>query len=239
MLFVLSFIGAVGLAARGTSRSGKGLCVDLADVHPEWCTEAAVAIAFAWIAVVVGTSSRSSAPCLVGLTGSLAGGGLAASFFDKSPRRGWYNPRGSRKNMKKLELLKQSSFSSSRSPVLRPTPSYIRRPGHPYDLPRRKRSTRSQPSPRRVASNREPVPPVPLLPPFHEFDRRLLGEDLNAPLKTDRRQGKHTPKPDLRKELEGLPELPPPVRRPPKDPRRIEMDERKYLSGTDVFANCG
>jgi len=61
ILLVLSLVGAIGLTIRGASRSGKGLCEDFADTHPEKCTQAAVAMTFTWIAVSFGASSTSPA----------------------------------------------------------------------------------------------------------------------------------------------------------------------------------
>jgi len=224
MVFVLSFIGAIGLTARGASRNGNGLCGDFADAHPKRCTKAAVAMVFTWVAV------------------AFAGGGLVVSWLDRNSRVGSYSPSGWRGSMKELDLPKQyqqSIFRPSHSHVYGPTDSYIPRPRDPYDMPRRKRSTRSQPhqtNPQRVSSNRAPVPPLPPLPSFHPLG---LETDSEVAVRMDRRQGPHRSRSNQQKEREDLPDLPPPTRRPPKDPRRMERERVKHLSPTDLFARFG
>ena len=68
VIFALSLVGAIGLAARAASRKGKGLCEDLSPKHPGNCTEAAFALAFAWLSVVIGVFSALLTLYPVGLT---------------------------------------------------------------------------------------------------------------------------------------------------------------------------
>jgi len=68
ILFVPSLVGAIGLAVRGASRKGKGLCEEFISKHPENCTEAAVAITLAWVSVVIGAPYTSLASYVVDLT---------------------------------------------------------------------------------------------------------------------------------------------------------------------------
>lgn len=131
----------------------------------------------------------------------------------------------------------KSSFHSSRSHVVGPTPSYIPRPRDPYDMPRRKRSTRSQShqtGPQRVPSNRAPVPPLPALPSFHPLE---LEGDGAAASRIDRRQGKRSG--SSRRVYKDLPEPPPPTRRPPKDPQTREIRRMRHISPTDMYAQMG
>ncbi|KAF9778227.1 hypothetical protein BJ322DRAFT_505171 [Thelephora terrestris] len=222
ILSVLSLVGAIGLTARGASRNGKGLCEDFADPHPERCTNAAVAMTFTWIAVL------------------FAVGGLAVSWLDRSSRTGLNSPHGGKRPVKELDLPRkypQWSFRSSSSYVSGPTDSYVPRPRDPYDTPRRKRSTRSQPhqtNPQRVPSNAAPIPPLPPLPSFHPLG---LDADSEAVPRIGRRQG--TRRSNRRGERKDLPDLPPPTRRPPKDPQVRESQKLKHLSPTDLFAQMG
>lgn len=146
---------------------------------------------------------------------------------------GWGGPE------KQLELPKQSKsgFYSPRSHAPGPTASYIPRPRDPYDMPRRKRSTRSQPHrahPQRVPSNRGPVPPLPPLPSFNPLD---LETDSVAARRISRRQTNRT-RPEQRTHQD-LPELPPPMRRPSVDPRTREVRKVRHISPTDLFAQMG
>jgi len=68
ILFVPSLVGAIGLAVRGASQKGKGLCEEFISKHPESCSEAAVAITLAWVSVVIGAHSSSLASYVVDLT---------------------------------------------------------------------------------------------------------------------------------------------------------------------------
>ena len=174
---------------------------------------------------IVGSVSRSS-------DHSLAGGGLAASWLDRNSRIG-SNGRQSGP-MKELDLPKRhekSSSPSSRPYVNGPTDAHVPRPRHPYDAPRRKRSTRSPPHkniPQRVPSYKAPVPPLPPLP--LSFNPLMLGENSETALRTNRRQKTHRPRPERQGEGEGLvSDLPPPTRRPPRDPQTSKQEEPGQL----------
>ena len=140
---------------------------------------------------------------------------------------------------KEPELPKPSrpDFRSSSSYVPGPTTSYIPRPRDPYDAPRRRRSDRSQLyqiNPRRVPSNRAPVPPLPSLP---SFDPLGLETDTVAARRIDHRETNRT-----RSDQKGhkdLPELPPPMRRPLGDPHMREIRRMRYISPTDMYAQMG
>lgn len=175
----------------------------------------------------------------VGLTHSPAGGGLAASWLDRNSRMGSYSPFGRQGSMKELELPKQPYRQHYTGfHVSGPSDSYIPRPRDPYARPR-KRPTRSQSHQRNrryVPSNRAPVPPLPPLP---YFDPVGLETSSEAASRIGRGQGTRRVRSTRQKELEELPDLPPPTRRPPKDPRRRETDKEKCLSYTDVYAAIG
>lgn len=225
ILFLLSLVGAIGLTVRGASRNGKGLCEDFADVHPQKCTQAAVAMMFTWIAVL------------------FALGGLVVSWLDRKSRIGSYNPYGLERPVKELDLPKhhqQSSSHSSHSHVIGPTVSYIPRPRDPYDTPRRKRSTRSQPhqaNPQRVPSKRVPAPPLPPLP---AFDALGLETESEAAYRIDHRKvGSRRNRSTQQEEQKNLPDLPPPTRRPPKEPHMREPRSARRVSPTDLFARLG
>lgn len=243
ILSVLSLVGAIGLTVRGASRSGKGLCEDFADAHPEKCRQAAVAMMFTWIAVLFGASSTSLAVRLVNLKILLALGGLVVSWLDRKSRIGSYNPYGWERPVKELDLPKhyqQSSSLSSHSHVVGPTLSYIPRPRDPYDPPRRKRSTRSQPhqaNPHRVPSKKAPAPPLPPLPAFHPLD---LETESEAAYRIDRREvGSRRTRPTQQGEQKNLPDPPPPTRRPPKESYMRETRSTRRVSPTDLFARLG
>jgi len=219
VIFVLSLVGAIGLAARAASRKGKGLCEDLSPKHPGNCTEAAFALAFAWLSVVI------------------AGAGIVISWFDRSSRTGALSgPDDWKEPTKDAEEFK-STFRSSHSYVPGPTASYVPRPRDPYDTPRRKRSTHSQlqqTGPQRVPSRRGPAAPLPPLPAFHPLG---LGADATVDRRFNRRQSKRPM--SEQSEQKNLPELPPPTRRPPEDPHKREIRKIKHISPTDLFAEMG
>jgi len=219
IVFVLSLVGAIGLAARATSRKGKGLCEDLSSKHLGNCTEAAFALAFAWLSVVI------------------AGAGMVISWLDRSSRTGSSNnPDDWKEPTNDVEEFK-STFRSSHSYVPGPTSSYIPRPRDPYDTPRRKRSTRSQSNqtgPQRVPSSKGPVPPLPALPAFNALG---LEVDPTVDRRVNRRQSKR-PRSE-QSEQKDLPELPPPTRRPPEDPHKKEIRKIRHISPTDLFAEMG
>lgn len=227
MLSIVSLVGAIGLTARGASRSGKGLCEDLSSAHPGKCTEAAVAMTLAWLTVL------------------FAIGGLVVSWLDRdrNSRIGGSNdPYDSQRPIKELELPKEyhdSSWKSSRSYVKGPTDAYIPRPRDPYDPPRRKRSMRSQPyqtNPRRVPSDRAAAPPLPPLP---SFDALGLETESEAAYRIDRGKRTRRSKPRQKEDGKDLPDLPPPTRRPPKDPRMTEVKKQRRVSPTDMYASLG
>jgi hypothetical protein len=243
ILSILSLVGAIGLSVRGASRNGKGLCEDFASEHPEKCTNAAIVMGIAWISVIIGTPSVSLSSYLYPLTLFSAFAGLLVSWLDRSLRMTRANnPDGWQRPVKELELPKQylqpkSSFPSSRLYVIGPTASYIPRPRDPYDTPRRRRSTRSQPhqmNPQRVPSNRAPIPPLPPLPSFHPLE---LEPDMVAARRINRVQGNRA-RSDQRA-YKDLPELPPPTRRPLEDPHKREMQRMRHLSPTDLYAQLG
>lgn len=219
LVFVLSLVGAIGLAARAAPGRGKGLCEDLSSKHPGNCTEAAFALTFAWLSVVI------------------AGAGIVISWFDRSSRTGsstvpddWQEPTKDAEEFR-------STFRSSHSYVPGPTSSYVPRPRDPYDTPRRKRSTHSQlqpTGPQRVPSRRGPAAPLPALPAFHPLG---LEADTTADRRVNRRQSKR-PRSE-QSEQKNLPELPPPTRRPLEDPHKREIRKIRHISPTDLFAEMG
>jgi len=149
------------------------------------------------------------------------------------------SPYGGHESEKGPELPKESksTFYSSRTYVPGPTSSYVPRPRDPYDPPRRKRSTRSQPHqapPQRVPSNRTPAAPLPPLPSFNALE---LETDSVAAGRIDRRR-KNRARPDQSPQKD-LPELPPPRRRPPKDPQQAEARRIRHISPTDLYAQMG
>lgn len=149
------------------------------------------------------------------------------------------NLHGGQEPEKELELPKQSqsTFYSPRTYIPGPTASYVPRPRDPYDPPRRKRSTRSQPhqaTPQRVASNRAPVPPLPPLPSFNALE---LETDSVAAGRIDRRRTKRARSEQT--SPKDLPELPAPRRRPPKDPQEMEVQRMRHISPTDMYAQMG
>lgn len=171
----------------------------------------------------------------------LAFGALAVSWLDTgNPRMGSNSPHGWQRPMKEQDPPKQYqqwSFRSSHSYVNGPTDAYVPRPRDPYDTPRRKRSTRSQPhqtNPQRAPSNRAPIPPLPPLPSFHPLG---LDTDSEAASRIGRAQGSR--RSNRQSGHKDLPDLPPPTRRPPKDPRERESRKLKHLSPTDLFAQMG
>ena len=237
IIVVLSLVGAIGLVVRAVSQGGRGLCEDFA---PGNCTVAVVAMTLTWVSVVIGTPSTSSVLYLVGLTIRLASAGLVISWLDKSSRTallgGQYNPE---RPEKEPEPPRQSwsNFRSSLTYTPGPTSSYVPRPRDPYDAPRRRRSDRSQshqPNPRRVPSNRAPVPSLPSLPSFHPVG---LETDTVAARRINRRETNRT-RPDQRAQ-EDLSELPPPTRRPPVDPETAKVRKMRHISPTDLYAQMG
>ena len=68
VIFALSLVGAIGLSARAAFGNGKGLCEDLSSKQPGNCTQAAFALAFAWLSVVIGAPPASLVLHPVGLT---------------------------------------------------------------------------------------------------------------------------------------------------------------------------
>jgi len=219
IIFVLSLVGAVGLAVRAASGGGKGLCEDFALGN---CTVAVVAMTLTWVSVII------------------AGVGLLVSWLDKSSRRallgGTYHPEGPEKEPK-LPRRSWPNFRSSLTYAPGPTDSYVPRPRDPYDAPRRRRSDRSQPhqiNPRRVPSNRAPVPSLPSLPSFRPVG---LETDTVAARRINRRETNRA-RPDQMAH-EDLSELPPPTRRPPVDPETMEIRKMRHISPTDLYAQMG
>ena len=160
-----------------------------------------------------------------------------------------YDPYGQQRPEKEPEPSEQheqheqyeqskSSFHSSRgSHAVGPTPSYIPRPRDPYDTPRRRRSDRSQTrqtGPQRVPSNRAPVPPLPALPSFNPLE---LEADEEGVSRIDHRREKRSG--STRRVYKDLPEPPPPMRRPPKDPQTREAQRLRHISPTDMYAQMG
>lgn len=237
IIVVLSLVGAIGLVVRAASRGGRGLCEDFA---PGNCTVAVVAMTLTWVSVVIGTPSTFLALYLVGLTIRLASAGLVVSWLDKSSRTalmgGPHDPEGPEKEPERPRQ-SWSNFRSSLSYTPGPTSSYVPRPRDPYDAPRRRRSDRSQShqnNPRRVPSNRAPVPSLPSLPSFHPVG---LETDTVAARRINRREPNRT-RPDERAQ-EDLSELPPPTRRPPVDPETAEIRKMRHISPTDLYAQMG
>ena len=236
LIFALSLVGGIGLAARAASGNGKGLCEGLSPKHPENCTEAACALAFAWLSVVIGVFSA-----LLSLSGwpdySIAGAGIAIAWFDRSSRTGSLTGPDDWKEPAKDPEEFKSTFRSSHSYVPGPTASYVPRPRDPYDTPRRKRSTHSQSQqtgPQRVPSRRGPAAPLPPLPAFHPLG---LEADATVDRRANRRQSKRPM--SEQSEQKNLPELPPPTRRPPEDPHKKEIRKIRHISPTDLFAEMG
>jgi len=170
--------------------------------------------------------------------------GLVLSWLDRSSRMSRSNgPHGWQRPEKELELPKQyqqskPGFYSSRSHVAGPTAAYIPRPRDPYDPPRRKHSVRSQPhqtNPKRVPSDRAPIPPLPPLAAFHPLD---LETDSVAAQRIGHRQGSRD-RPRQRERTKDLPEPPPPPRRPSVDPHEREVRRMRHISPTDLYAQMG
>lgn len=166
--------------------------------------------------------------------------GLVISWLDKGSGTGsWNGQYDWEDSTKELYLPKEyqhSTFRSTHSHVKGPTDSYIPRPRDPYDTPRRKRSTRShlhQTAPRRASSGKAPVPPLPPLPSFNPL------EVEPEPVPAAYVPGNHRSRSKRHREpREDLPDLPPPTRRPPKNPQRETQNGRR-VSPTDLYAQLG
>lgn len=229
IILILSFIGAIGLTALGTSRNGKGPCGDLAHAHPEKCTRAAVAITFTWVAVMFGASSALVGPIPCQPYCSLAGWGLAVSWLDRNSEMGLHSPYDHPLKELKLPTM-PSTIHSSHSHGTGPSESYIPRPRDPYDTPGRPGRT----NPRRAPSRgRKPVSLLPSLP----SDPVGPGPSSEAVSYTDGGRSNSTrPK---RQSSKDLPGCPPPTRRPSKDKGSKELSQKNHLSVTSMYAQLG
>lgn len=186
----------------------------------DWC-------AFCFVGSVSGWSDHS-----------IAIAGIVISWLDRGSRTSSLgNPEDWREPTNEIKKFK-STFRSSHSYVPGPTSSYVPRPRDPYDTPRRKRSTRSaqshQTGPQRAPSHKGPVLPLPALPAFNALG---LEPDTTVDRRVGRRQTRR-PRSE-QSEQKGLPELPPPTRRPTEDPHKREIQKVKRISPTDLFAEMG
>ena len=159
------------------------------------------------------------------------------SWLDRNSRMGSCTSYGS--PPKRLELLPTKGVSSY-SNLNGPTTSYIKRPLHPYDLPRRKRSPEG---PQRAASKRKPVTALPPLPTLSPLSTPVPLLTLRSPPKREaglNSVSRFSPMPGTRSSRDCLPNPPPSTRRQSKDPQEVrEREKRRFTSCTDQWAALG